>query len=85
MVPQSSKDLVPFLTIGKLHLLNSLEGNLFHIKKTRDFVMLAGRLYKRESNGVLRICMEPTEANKYMQYAHVAMGNIHFALDQTIK
>lgn len=85
MVPHWSKDLVSFLTIGKIHLSNSLEGNLFHIEQTRNFVMLAGRLYKRGSNGVLRLCIEPTEADNYMTSAHVAMGNIHFALDQTIK
>lgn len=85
MVPQWSKDLVPFLTIGKLHLLNSLEGNLFHIKQTLEFVILVERLYKRGSDEVLRMCIEPTEADRYMICAHVAMGNIHFALDQTIK
>ena len=46
MAPQWSKDLVPFLTICKLHLSISLEGNLFHIEQTQDFVMLAGKLYK---------------------------------------
>ena len=85
MVPQWSKDLVPFLTIGKLHLSNSFEGNLFHIEQTRDFVMLADRPYKRGSDGVLRMCIEPTEANRYLQCAHVAMGNIYFAPDQTVK
>ena len=84
MVLQWSKDLVPFFTIGKLHLSNSLEGNLFHVEKTREFVMLAGRLYKCEFDGILRMCIEPTKADKYMTSAHVAMGNIHFALDQTI-
>ena len=34
MVPQWSKNLVPFLTLGKLQLLNSLEGSLIHIKQT---------------------------------------------------
>ena len=40
MVPQWSKNLVPFLTLGKLHLSKSLEGNLSHIEQTRDFLIL---------------------------------------------
>ena len=31
------------------------------------------------------MCIEPTEAKRYLQCAHVAMGNIHFTPDQTIK
>ena len=85
MIPHWSKNLVPFLTIGKLHVSDSFERNLFHLEQTRNFVMLAGRLYRRGPDGVLRLCIEPIEAEKYMTSAHVAMGNIHFASDQTIK
>ena len=72
---------MPFLTLGKLQLSNSVEGNLVYIEQTQDFVMLASRLYKQGSDGVLRMCIEHMEANRSLQCAHVAMGNIHFAPD----
>ena len=85
MVSQWSKNLVPFFTLGKLHLSKWLEGNLLHIKLMMNFVMLVRRLYKQGTDGVLRVCIESTDAERYLEFAHVAMGNIYFAPDQTLK
>ena len=85
MVPQWSKNLVSFLTLGRLKFSESLEGNLSHIKQIRDLIMLAGRLYKRGTYGVLRMCIESTDVERYLQLAHVTMGNIHCAPDQTVR
>lgn len=74
-----------FITLGKLQSSGSLEGSLTHIEQTRDYAMLAGRLYKKGVDGIQRLCIEPEDADVYMQRAHVAMGNIHFADDLRIR
>lgn len=79
MVPSWSKDFVQFMTLGKVQLLGSLEGSLTHIEKKRDYAMLTGRLYKKGVDGIQHLCIEPKDADMYMQRAHVAIGNIHFA------
>ena len=47
--------------------------------------MLAGRLYKKGSDGVLRICVEADEVGDYIVQAHIAVRNIHVAPEQTIR
>ena len=47
--------------------------------------MLAGRLYKKGVDGIQQLCIESGNADMYMQRAHVAIRNIHFALDLTIR
>ena len=47
--------------------------------------MLAGRLYKKGKDGILRLCIERNESDVYVEQAHISLGNIHISLDQTIR
>ena len=55
------------------------------IQETATLKMLARRLYKEGQDGVLRLCIEPFEKAHYLETAHVAVGNIHMAGNQTLK
>ena len=85
MVPSWSKDIVPILTLGKLQLNQSIETNIANVELSRNFLMLAGRLYKQGNDQILRLCIDKKDAETYLNKAHVAVGNIHFAPEQTLR
>ena len=85
MIPEWSKDFVPMFTVGNLRLSNSWDANLALIEQTRHYSMVAGRLYKKGRDEVLRLCIDSNETTSYLEQAHVAIGNIHMAPDQTLK
>ena len=58
MVPQWSKDIVPMLIIGSLRLNDSMDTNLALIEQSRQFSMIAGRLYRRGQDIVLQLCID---------------------------
>ena len=72
-------------TIGNLRPTSSLERNLALIKLTRQYSMIAGRLYKQGKDGILCLCIEREDAVSYLKQAHIAIGNIHVAPEQTLK
>ena len=53
MIPQWSRDIVPMLTIGSLHLSDSMDTNITLVEQSRQFSMIIGRLYKRVQDNVL--------------------------------
>ena len=53
MVPQWIKGIVPMLTIGSLHLSDSMDINLTLIEQSRQFSMIVGRLYQRGGDNAL--------------------------------
>ena len=76
---------MPVLTLGKLQLTPSIETNLAYVEQSRNFIMLAGRLYKQGKDQILHLCIEKKESWPYLDRAHVAIGNIHFAPKQTLR
>ena len=85
MILEWSKDLVPLLTIGKLKLNDFMDRNLSLLEQSKQYSMIAGRLYKLGKDGVLRLCVETQETRMYLEQAHVALGNIHMSPRQTMK
>ena len=53
------------------------------IQSTSALKMLAGRMYHLGKDGSLRLCIEPMEKPHYLQSAHVTIGSIHMASNQT--
>ena len=47
--------------------------------------MLAGQMYNKGQDGVLRLCIEPEEKPYYLKMAHETIGGIHMAGNQTLK
>ena len=47
--------------------------------------MLAGQMYHLGRDGILRLCIEPQEKEHYLITAHITIGGIHMAADQTIR
>ena len=85
MVPKWSETVVSLLTVGKLRLSDSWDDNLALIEQSRNYSMIAGRLYKRGHDEVLRLCIDAREAKPYLEQAHVAIGNMHMAPEQTLR
>ena len=48
-------------------------------------MLAAGRLYKSQRDKVLSLCIEPKYQYYYLQYAYIAVGNIHFSKEQTLR
>ena len=46
---------------------------------------MARRLYKYQQEKVLSLCIEPKDQYLYLQYAHIAVGNVHFSKEQTLR
>ncbi len=47
--------------------------------------MIPGRLYKQSNDQVLRLCIDAPDGGYCVEQAHVAIGNIHFSPQQTLK
>ncbi|MCO5578895.1 hypothetical protein L7F22_032744 [Adiantum nelumboides] len=62
MVPQWSKDVAPFLKMGTLLLFDSMEANLASVVNSQCFSIIAGRLYHKERDGILHLCINKEEA-----------------------
>ena len=55
------------------------------VEQTRLYALLAGRLYKTQKNKILRLCIKLDDQYYYLQYAHIAVGNVHFSKEQTMQ
>ena len=53
MIPEWSVNVVSLLTIGTLQISESMDANLAVVEKSKQFIMLARRLYRKGSDGVL--------------------------------
>lgn len=83
MVPRWSSSFEPILSIG-LHNVQSLSVKQL-IHDFASFVLLAERLYKHGRDGILRLCIEPSEKIHYLAMAYVALGQIHMSTNQTLR
>ena len=68
------------LFIGAIH-----EQPIRTIEQSLLYTLLAGRLYKARSDRILNLCIELKERDVHLNHAHVAMGDIHFLIDQTLR
>ena len=85
MIPKWSKDVVPMLTMGTLQLSPSKDVNLALVEHSQHYSMIAGRLYKGGKDLILQLCIDKEEAATYMEYAHIAVGNLHLSPAQTVR
>ena len=67
MIPEWSRNLVSMLTIGKLQLNDSMDRNLSFVEQSKEYSMIAGRLYKLGKDGILRLCVETQETRMYLE------------------
>ena len=85
MVPSWSADFIPLMTIGQLSIPGTLKEKRDMVQKVMPFVMIAGRMYRKGADGILRLCVEPEEQYFYLKHAHETIGGIHMAGDQTLR
>ena len=85
MIPKWSDKFVPLLTIGQLDIPLPIREKQSLVQNAASFVMLAGRMYHLVRDGILHLCIEPQEKEHYLEAAHITIGGIHMAADQTIK
>ena len=85
IIPKWSENYVPLLTIGQLNIPLPIERKQALIRNVASFVMLARWMYTTGVVGVLRLCIEPQETPHYLTSAHVTIGGIHMAGDQTLR
>ena len=85
MIPRWSEDYIPLMTIGKFDIPLPLQQKKEIILETANLKMVSRHLYKQGQDGILRLCVEPSEQSYYIEAAHVAVGGIHMAGNQMIK
>ena len=44
-----------------------------------EFKLLVGRLYHKGNDGILRLCIEPSEQNYFLRQAHQSSIDVHLA------
>ena len=66
MIPKWSEKFVPLLTIGLLDIPLPIREKQSLIQNATSFVMLAGRMYHLERDGILCLCIEPQEKEHYI-------------------
>ena len=74
MVPKWFEKLIPLLTFGRVDPEKSLFDTTRLIEQAATYQLVAaGRLYKRGSDEILRLCIEPYEQDSYLSEAHVGL------------
>lgn len=57
MVPTWSAEFIPLLTIGQWDIPRTLREKQDMIQRVVSFVMIAGQMYQKRADAVLRLCM----------------------------
>ncbi|MCO5587012.1 hypothetical protein L7F22_040957 [Adiantum nelumboides] len=55
------------------------------IGQSAMYRVLAGRIYKRNQDGILLLCINPEEKEQYLTQAHTTIVGVHYAEDQTMQ
>ena len=66
MVPKWSEKLVPLMTFGRLDIPLPLREKQAMIHQASALSLQEGRLYHKGQDGVLRLCIEPSEQTHYI-------------------
>ena len=48
-----------------------------------SYTLISGRLYRLGEDNVLRMCMEPEDADEMIAEAHITIGGFHASRDRT--
>ena len=83
MIPRWSEDIVTLLSIGTLEITQSKPIDKAIIEQSGPFQLLSGRLYHQGLDGVLRLCIEPSETALYLCEAHKNIGCAHHGKQRT--
>ena len=67
MIPEWSVQFVPMLMSGMLRLNMDIRENKHLIEQSCKYFMLAGRLYKKGKDGILKLCIERNESDVYVE------------------
>ena len=70
MVPKWSEQWIPLLTIGFSEIPRSIETIEIMLRTAKDYKLVLGRLYKEGQDGVLCLCIEPSDYPHYISQAH---------------
>ena len=66
MIPKWSEQYVPLMTIGRLDIPLPIKEKQALLQGSASLTMLAGRLYNMGKDGVLRLCIEPSQKPHYL-------------------
>ncbi|MCO5571930.1 hypothetical protein L7F22_025681 [Adiantum nelumboides] len=85
MIPRWSKSIVSLMTIAQVDSQILLPLTLGLIGQSAMYQLLAGRLYKKNQDGIFLLCINPEEKEQYLTQAHTTIVGIHYAEDQTMQ
>ncbi|MCO5604555.1 hypothetical protein L7F22_058722 [Adiantum nelumboides] len=85
MIPRWSKSIVSLMTIAQMDSRIPLSLTPGLIGQSAMYQLLAGRLYKRNQDGILFLCINPEEKEQYLTQAHTTIVGIHYAQDQMMQ
>ncbi|MCO5572921.1 hypothetical protein L7F22_037746 [Adiantum nelumboides] len=85
MIPRWSDSIVSLLTIAQVDSQTPLPLTPGLIGQSAMYQLLAGRLYKKNQDGILLLCINPEEKEQYLTQAHTTIIGIHYAEDQTMQ
>ncbi|MCO5549244.1 hypothetical protein L7F22_002711 [Adiantum nelumboides] len=85
MIPRWSESIVSLMTIAQVDSQIPLPLTPGLIGQSAMYQLLVGRLYKRNQDGILLLCINPEEKEQYLTQAHTTIVGIHYAEDQTMQ
>ncbi|RYA43692.1 hypothetical protein [Enterobacter cloacae complex sp. GF14B] len=85
MIPRWSENIVSLMTIMQVDSQIPLPITIDLIEQSTMYQLLARRLYKRNRDGILLLCINPEEKEQYLSQAHITIVGLHFAEDQTMQ
>ena len=83
MVPKWSERWVPLLSIAFSKIPRSIETTETMLQIATDYKLVSRRLYKEGLDGILRLCVEPSDYPHYLARAHQNTSRIHLSGQQT--
>ena len=83
--PRWAKHIVSFLSTGYISDTYSIPKSMVLLEDSAPYTLIAGRLYRRGGDGIMRLCPDPSEYTMILESVHVSLGGNHYSGSQTAK
>lgn len=80
-----AEPILSILMTGFLDTTSLMEDAMLNLEKCKHYVLVLGQLYKRGSDEVLCLCINPNEYVRIIHHAHVSVGGMHLSSLQTAR
>lgn len=82
--PRWVEPIIQVLTTGLITAPGITTDAIAELERAKPYVLISGHLFKKGTDEVMRICINPEEYEMIMRNTHVSIGGLHLSAEQTV-